>query len=71
MQACLEGDHKTVDIAQFATHQKRETRLKIIILNHEKDHLISHILDNNRCKKMFDSLVKLFQNYYASQYMLL
>jgi hypothetical protein len=41
--------------------------VKRIILDSVKDHFISHISDKKTGKKMFDSLVELFQNSCASQ----
>jgi hypothetical protein len=60
-----------IDPTPLATHQKKEAKVKRIILDTMKDHFISHISDKTTCKKMFDSLVELFQNSYAYQYILL
>jgi hypothetical protein len=54
------------DLAQLDSHQKKEAKVKRIIIDFVKDNFISHILDKKTSKKMFDSLVKLFQNSYAS-----
>jgi len=41
-------------------HQKKESKLKRIILNYVKNNFISYISDKKTRKKMFDSLVELF-----------
>ena len=50
-----------IDFAQLATHQKEETKVKIIILSFVKNHFISHISNNMIGKKMFECL---FSSYF-------
>jgi len=46
---------------------KEVTKVKRIILDSMKDHLISHIIEKMTCKKNFEALVELFQGRCASQ----
>jgi hypothetical protein len=50
---------KPTNLAQFVAHQKKEAKVKRIVLDYVKDHFISNISDNKTGTKMFDSLVEL------------
>ena len=57
---------KLTNQAQLEDHRKKGAKVKRIILDSMKDHYISHITNKKSNKSIFDTLVKLFHNHFAS-----
>ena len=68
---CIKINSRTYLSNTCFAHQKKESKVKEIIVDSLKDNLNSHIDNKNTGNKMFNSLVKLLQNSCPSQNMLL
>jgi hypothetical protein len=50
------------DPQELTTHKKKEVKVKWVLLESVKDHLIPHIAEKTTAKNMYDALVGLYQN---------
>ena len=55
----------------MTTHEKKEVRVKWIIMVAINDHLIPHIFENKMMKDMFDALFSLYQSENINRKMML
>ena len=60
-----------IDLTNLATHYKKESNAKRIILDLVEDYFIPHIVENKTSKGMFETLVDAFLSYRVSQKFLL
>ena len=52
----------STDPQELTTHKKKEVKVKWVLLESVKDHLIPHIAEKTTTKNMYDALVGLYQN---------
>jgi len=51
-----------IDPQELTTHKKKDVKVKWVLLESVKHHLIPHIVDKTIANNMYDSLVGLYQN---------
>jgi hypothetical protein len=60
-----------IDLKDLVEHTKKSIKVKQIILDMVKDHLIPHITKKKMVKEMFDAMVMLYRSVNVSHKMLL
>ena len=59
------------DSRESATNMKQEVKVKRVLLDYVKDHLIPHIFEKKTTKEMYEALVGLYQSRHLSHKLIL